>query len=70
MRVWMLLGVLGLAGCDPMAATLQRLAPLARAFVEANSASMLTPRPDRGLDDPTTGRPRVIQPDASETPGD
>src|SRR6516162_5661757 len=64
-RVWMLLGVLGLAGCDPMAAALQRLAPLARAFVEANSASMLTQRPNRGLDDPTTGRPRVIQPDAS-----
>jgi len=33
-RMWMLLGVLGLAGCDPMAATLQRLAPLARAFVK------------------------------------
>jgi hypothetical protein len=66
----MLLGVLGLAGCDPMAATLQRLAPLARAFVQANSASMLTPRPDRGLDDPTTGRPRVIKPDAPGTPGD
>jgi hypothetical protein len=65
----MLLGLLGLAGCDPMAATLQRLAPLARAFVEANSASMLTPRPDWGLDDPT-GRPLLIQPDASGTPGD
>ena len=70
MRVWMLLGVLGLAGCDPMAAALQRLAPLARAFVEANSASMLTQRPNRGLDDPTTGRPRVIQPDTSVTTGD
>ena len=70
MRVWMLLGVLGLAGCDPMAAALQRLAPLARAFVEANSESMLTPSPNRGLDDPTTGRPRVIQPDAPGPPGD
>ena len=48
MRVWMLLGALGLAGCDPMAATLQRLVPLACAFVQANSASTLTPRPDRG----------------------
>jgi hypothetical protein len=45
----MLLVALGLAGCDPMAATLQRLAPLTRAFIQANSASMFTPQPSRGL---------------------
>src|SRR5262249_46853641 len=70
MRWWMLLVALGLAGCDPTLATLQRLVPLASAFVQANSGSMLTPRPYRGLDDPTSGRPRVIQPDGSATTGD
>jgi hypothetical protein len=70
MRWWMLLVALGLAGCEPTLATLQRLVPLASAFVQANSGSMLTPRPYRGLDDPTSGRPRVIQPDGSATTGD
>jgi len=70
MSWWMLLVALGLAGCGPTLATLQRLVPVATAFVQANSGSTLTPRPYRGLDDPTTGRPRVIQPDASATAGD
>jgi hypothetical protein len=65
----MLLVAVGAAGCGPTLATLQRLAPVATAFVQANSGSMLTPRPCRGLDDPTTGPPRVIQPDASVTTG-
>ena len=69
MSWWMLLVALGLAGCGPTLATLQRLVPVATAFVRANSGSTLTPRPYRGLDDPTTGPPRVIQPDTSVTTG-
>jgi hypothetical protein len=40
---WVLLVALGLAGRGPTMATLQRLAPLARAYVQANKGSMRAP---------------------------
>src|SRR5262249_6009798 len=69
MSWWMLLVALGLAGCGPTLATLQRLAPVATAFVQANSGSTLTPPPYRGLDDPTPRRPPGRPPHASPTAG-
>src|SRR5262249_59873993 len=69
MSWWMLLVALGLAGCGPTLATLQRLVPVATALVPANSGSTLTPPPYPGIDDPTPRRPPGRPPHASPTAG-